>query len=142
MKITDKQLMQAIWHMQLKTLAKRVLHTHPQGEYSVVRGDWYEISSGIHIMDREEITPLLGRQQLLKRIRSLYKKGLINTRYSDRLTTFYIDSDAAKLAFEAARSWWLNHRICELTLTKHEFELMHANAQIYLTGAFGCEVAA
>lgn len=142
MKITDQQLMQAIWRLQLKTLAKQVLHTHPQGQYSVVYEHWYAMSSGVHIMDREELTPLLGRQQLLKRIRSLYKKGLIKTHYGARLSTFYIDSDAAKLAFEAARNWWLNHRIGELTLTKHEFELMHANAQIYLIGAFGCEVAA
>lgn len=142
MKITDQQLMQAIWHLQLKTLAKEVLHTHPQGQYSVVREDWYEMSSDIHIMHREELTPLLGRKQLLKRIRSLYKKGLIKTQYGDRLLTFYIDSDTAKLAFEAARKWWLNQRIGELTLTKHDFELMHANAQIYLIEAFGCEVVA
>lgn len=142
MKMTDEQLLAAIWLLQIRVTAGHVLHRHPQGRYSVVYESWFVMSSSIHIMERDRITPLLKRQQLLKRIRSLFQQGSISSEYGSRLLTFYISNDKALQVFLAARQWWTDKGIDDLTLTEAEHKTMLADAENHLLNLFGCEVAA
>jgi hypothetical protein len=111
MKITDDELLHAIWLNQLKNLSSGVLCNYIGGGVGLWRN--FEFASDQHIRWREEVTDRLSKQQLLKRIRKLAECGKITSPYGKRLLTFYIESPAAREAYEAANQWWRERGVPE-----------------------------
>lgn len=113
MKITDEQLLDAIWENQLRILPKGVLNNYIGGSVNVCcdERNWHVYSSEEHRMSMERITNKIGRKQLISRIRSLIKNGSLYCSMSDYkglFTTFMIDNKKALEAFKAARQFWLD----------------------------------
>lgn len=115
MKITDDELLHAIWLNQLENLSSGVLVNYVGGKSGLVGDNPTEFifASGQHTRWREEVTDRLSKQQLLKRIRKLAEQEKVKSTGSARLLTFYIDSPAAREAFKAARQWWSEQGVPE-----------------------------
>ena len=110
MKLTDEQLLAAIWVNQLKKLSKNVTHLYVGGGTGVCDDDefWYESASSEHRVWREKVTDKIKPPQLLKRLRQLTAAKLIKFRDE---TIFFIDDDRALKAFKDARQFWLDHGV-------------------------------
>ena len=104
-KITDKELLIAIWERQISQLSHRVISNFIGGNIAVCDGDktYYEFSSHISQTSRHLLTNKIGPKQLLKRIRLLNENGLLKI---DRYGAFYIDNSESFEAFKFARNWW------------------------------------
>lgn len=115
MKITDEELLDAIWQAQLRATAKGVIHYYIGGGIGLCNDNdtWYKHSCDLHVIERSQITKKIGDQQLLKRLRSLVDKGFILSLYGKRLLTFMVDKNSAWLAFKDAREFWLDHGVPE-----------------------------
>ena len=115
MKITDDELLHAIWLNQLNGLSGSVLYNYIGGGVGLTgEGDTdFEFASGEHVCSRQHVTTAVGRQQLLKRLRVLVATGRLVSPYGKKLLTFYIDSPAAREAFKAARLWWREQGVPE-----------------------------
>ncbi|MEQ5834193.1 hypothetical protein [Marinobacter sp. NFXS9] len=109
MKISDIELIQAIWKNQIRLLSGSVVMRYVGGMYGVCRNDdfWYVSNSSEHRCSRQNITRVLGEQQLWSRIKRLYQEGHLSSKYHGELLTFFIDGELAREAFSAARNWWL-----------------------------------
>lgn len=114
MRITDVELLEAIWQNQLRRLSRAVLSKYLGGRYGLVDDAdfWYKSASSEHRISRSNITEEIGSQQLLKRLRELHKKGLLSTSHAGFLT-FYIAGNNAEEAFKEARQWWKNKGVPE-----------------------------
>lgn len=115
MKITDDELLHAIWLNQLDGLSSSVLCNYIGGGVSLDGADDYDFehASGEHVCSRQRVTMAIGRQQLLKRLRGLVASGKLVSPYGKQLLTFHIDSPAAREAFAAARQWWRERGVPE-----------------------------
>ena len=115
MKITDDELLHAIWLNQLSGLSSSVLCNYIGGGVGLDGDDEYDFThaSGEHVCGRQRVTTAVGRQQLLKRLRALVTAGKLVSPYGKQLLTFYIDSPAAREAFKAARQWWSEQGVPE-----------------------------
>lgn len=109
-KITDDELMLAIWKNQLRRLATGVLHHYIGGEYGLVNDDryWYLAASSEHILNRHRVTDVVTKMHLRKRIVDLIQKGRVHSPYGEDVLTFCVDCGDAKRAFEDARDFWLS----------------------------------
>ena len=108
MKLTDDQLMKAIWLYQLKRMAKGVVHHYVGQRYATSDssdGSFYH-SSYMWAGESALITTELAASQRRVRIKKLIKQGRLHQQHNDR--TFFINSVAAREAFEAARQFWIN----------------------------------
>ena len=113
MKITDDQLMKAIWLYQLKRMAKGVVD-HYFGQRFAVKGssdsDLY-FSSYIHFGETAQINvelsenQRLGASQRRVRIKRLIQQGKLHQEHNDR--SFYIKTSQSREAFEYARDFWI-----------------------------------
>ena len=115
MKITDEELLKAIWTNQLRLLSTEVLQNYIGGSVGVCgdRDEDYKYSSYEHIRSRCRITDKIGSQQLLKRLRELKSKNLIETymaiwRQPESFLCFMIKNDKSLEAFKSARQFWLD----------------------------------
>lgn len=115
MKITDDELLHALWLNQLKNLSSGVLVNYVGGKSGLVGDNHTEFvfANDQHIRWREDITDRLSGQQLLKRIRKLAEQEKVKSTGGRRVLTFYIDSPAAREAFKAARLWWSEQGVPE-----------------------------
>lgn len=108
MKITDNQLMKAIWLYQLKRMAKGVVHNYVGQCYATAGNadsDFY-FSSYMWAGESALITTELAESQRRVRIKRLLEEGRLHRRHNDR--SFFIGTDVAREAFEAARQFWIN----------------------------------
>lgn len=108
MKITDEQLMKAIWLNQLKRTARGVIDKYAGGRYGLgPKSDTnFFFSCSEHIISRDRITKIISNQQLRNRIKSLINSGKIHSCYGDTLLTFCINTPDAHKAYEKAREVW------------------------------------
>ncbi|WP_027858399.1 hypothetical protein [Marinobacterium jannaschii] len=115
MKISDKELLDAVWENQLRLLSRTVLHKYMGGSYGLACGDdfWFYASSSEHIVSRQRVTDLISKKHLRSRIVSLINEGKIHSPNGDRVLGFCIDSDLAREAFSAAREFWLSKGVPE-----------------------------
>jgi hypothetical protein len=115
MKISDKQLLDAVWHNQLSLLSGGVLHRFIGGGNGVCRDDdfWFWSASSEHVSFIQNITKSIGRQQLRARIRRLIERGHIYSGSRADLCTFMIDDLNARAAFHDARQFWLSQGVPE-----------------------------
>lgn len=117
MKITDTELLDAIWENQLRLVADDVIHNYAGGGKGLccVSDFWYKSSSSEHIRTRYRITKKIKEPQLLNRLKQLKAKGFIETDY-DRdglFLTFMIVGNTSREVFEFARQFWLDKGIPE-----------------------------
>ncbi|BBB29338.1 hypothetical protein [Neptunomonas japonica] len=115
MKITDENLLNAVWENQMRLLAKGVLHKYNGGFYGVVCDDeyWLFASMAEHMASRQRITDLIKKPHLRSRIARLILEKKIYSVYGKSLLTFCINSDHAKAAFKDARQFWLSSGVPE-----------------------------
>ena len=109
MKITDNELLNAIWNRQVSQLPTRVIHRFIGGGIAVCENDadWCMYSSYISRTSRHLLTKKIGSQQLLKRLRDLSGKDLIKL----DTNAFWIKNQNAFNAFAFARRWWLERGV-------------------------------
>jgi hypothetical protein len=105
MKITDQQLMQAIWHMQLKQLASRVLDRYVGGCYATREDDDFNQFHSSYMHGTMVITELSDSQRRI-RIKRLIAAGYIYQTRTSR--SFCIQTPQATQAFQAARQFFLD----------------------------------
>ena len=108
MKISESELLQAVWDLQIKNASEDVLHRYVNGGHSVAQNDrfWLSSSTSVHTCSRHKITSLIGKQQIYKRIRLMISKGAIEWKHKD--CTFGIKNEEMnKSLFEDARNFWL-----------------------------------
>jgi hypothetical protein len=108
MKITEGELLQSVWDLQIKNASEDVLHRYTNGGHGVAKNDifWLSSSTSVHICSRHKITNLIGKQQIFKRIRKMISKGSIEWKHKD--CTFGIkNNELNKSLFEDARNFWL-----------------------------------
>lgn len=113
-KITDEELLDAIWIQQLKKLARRVINHFIGGSINVCRDEEgrYIQCCDLHVMRREKITDKIGRKQLLHRIRKLVNDGKLRLAYDPSiLLTFIIDGESTKNAFNDSRKFWIDYGV-------------------------------
>lgn len=112
MKITDNELLDAIWEQQLRSIASDVLHRYMGGGIGLCdTGEtWYRYSCDLHIRCRENLTKKIGGKQLLTRIKKLARYNQIETLMSTKnhsVLTYMIECPASREAFETSRNFWL-----------------------------------
>lgn len=113
-KITDTALLDAIWIEQLKVTARGPVGHYVGDTYGLMWGERYGRDSWKYHgvtqsrAHRERITDLITPAQILKRLRDLKTKGLIEFYLGDikSFCTFHIDSPQAKKAWDVAYSFW------------------------------------
>ena len=110
MKLTDEQLLDAIWVNQLKKLSKGVIHCYAGGSTGVCEDGefWYESASCEHRVSRKRVTNEIKPAQLLTRLRKLADAEKI--RFRSELI-FFIDDERALKAFKDARQFWLDQGV-------------------------------
>lgn len=115
MKITDKELLDAIWTNQLRLLSKEVLDNYIGGSISVCGESEFDYihTSSEHRMRRDNVTKKISFKHLSSRLQKLASNGHISRdTYSDHLIlTFMIPGEKAREAFKAARQFWLDHGV-------------------------------
>ena len=110
MKITDEELMQHIWQMQLRTVTTGVLDCYVGNEYAVSGAKCdseFLYASSMKLFNREHLTSVICKSQLLFRLRDLARQKLIKI---DR-GAFRIDNHEAREAYQLARQWWLDNGV-------------------------------
>jgi hypothetical protein len=110
MKISDDELLAAIWLRQIRQLSTTVIDRYVGDSINVCSDDEHNFFFSSHqsITSRHLVTDKIGKQQLLKRLRWLRDMEKIKMNRSE---SFYIDNDDAKAAFHDARQWWLNNGV-------------------------------
>ena len=113
MKITDGELLDAIWKNQLKKMASSILDHYVGVSYGLgkdIKSDWdFVFAVGKCSIYRDSLNVNIGNGQLLIRIKKLLKKGLIKTDRKIEPNSgfhFYIDSKAARDSYEDCYSYW------------------------------------
>lgn len=143
MKISDAELMQAIWEYQIKKIAQAVAHKYVPTSYGLCPDEpfWYSSACHIHYIDRKKVTSAIHPQQLLSRIRNLIKEGAVQ---DIRNTGFMIHNRDSMEAFKKARAWWeakglrdgYNTDGSSRTIELRNFDELKAECQEYLLSAF------
>jgi hypothetical protein len=142
MKITDQQLMQAIWRLQLKQLASRVLDHYVGGRYATREDDHTSMFYSSYVYGTMVITALSDSQ---RRVRI---KRLITAGYIYQSTTggsFCIQSPQATQAFQAARQFWLDKgvpvfvykQVEPVPLSKETLQCWQDECEDHLISLFG-----
>lgn len=118
MKITNQELLKAIWINQLRLLSKSVLQNFIGGSVGVCgdRNEDHKYSSYEHIRSRCRVTNKIGSKQLLKRLRELKSKKLIETylarwKQPESFLCFMIENNNSREAFKSARKFWLDRGV-------------------------------
>lgn len=149
MKITDQQLMQEIWRLQLKQLAYRVLDHYVGERYATKKDDEHDLfhSSYMHGGLGKLITSELSDSQRRIRIKRLIASGKI---CCPRIGgSFFISTLQAIEAFQAARQFWLDkgvpvfvyQQVEPVPLNKEVLLCWQAQCEAHLVNLFG-ELAA
>jgi|GEM_PF-5837287 len=145
MKVTDQQLMQAIWRLQLRQLASRVLDQFVGGCYATRKDDeFYQFHSSY--MHGGMVNTDLSDSQRRIRIKRLIASGHL---YQNNCRSFCIQTHQAAEAFQAARQFWLNKgvpvfiykQVEPVPLNKEVLLAWQQQCEAYLVKLFG-ELAA
>lgn len=115
MKVTDQQILNAVWRYQVANLAGRVVHRYVGGRYGLCVSDefYFRHCSAISTVSRHLLGVSLGNAQMLRRLKGLRDLGQLVALYGDRFTHFYLDGPVARNVFDDARQWWLGHDMPE-----------------------------
>jgi len=113
LKISDDELLQAIWIAQLKRVALGVLENYIGGTYGVCddREFDFEHSTSLHRCNRECITDRISKAHMLGRIRKLCQEKRIKSHYGDDLLTFGFTNAQMRAAFDYSRKFWLDNGV-------------------------------
>lgn len=111
-RFTDKELLDLIWVCQLKNLSHKIVDKYAGVSRKYGLGDIsdtnYRYSSEIHSHYRDRITTVIGKSQLLIRIKKLYKNGDLksSTNNNGYPITFMIMNTVSKNAYKDAHDFW------------------------------------
>lgn len=109
MKVTDEELMHAVWVAQLKRTAKGVINTYMGGGYAVCEDEFefnYYFSCGLYFTFRDNIDVNLGNRHKLTRLKKLRRNERISSPFHKGM--YMIDNQMSRDAFSRARQFWLN----------------------------------
>lgn len=112
MKITDEQIIEAIWNNQLRLLSRNVLVPYFSGRHGVCCDDdfSFEWCSVLHIPCVSVMTDAASPEQITRRIRKLINAGEIHSQFGQDVM---VNNDTARSAFNAARQFWLEQGVPE-----------------------------
>lgn len=144
MKITDQQLMQAIWRLQLKQLASRVLDHYVGGRYATREDDHFHMFHSSYMHGTMVITALSESQRRV-RVKRLIASGQLY----ENGRCFCIQTPQAGEAFRAARQFFLDKgvpvfvykQVEPVPLSKETLQCWQDQCEDHLISLFG-ELAA
>ena len=145
MKITDQQLLQAIWRLQLKQLSYRVLDHFVGERYATRKDDEFSQfhSSYMHSGLGKLITSELSDSQRRIRIKRLIASGHIYQCSTGG--SFCIQTQQATEAFRAARQFWLSkgvpvfvyQTVEPVPMNKELLKALELQCEAHLVESFG-----
>lgn len=104
-KVSDEELLNAIWLLQVRKTAKGCINNYFGGLSGLKSDSSRRYASDIHLVcDRHQIDVDLSSGHLRKRLIQLIDGGFLQ--WGTRKCTFWIDSEKAKEVFDYAVSWW------------------------------------
>jgi len=117
MKVTDEEILQAIWRAQVKKTANGVI-TNYVGGGKALSGSGsgsgsQRYAQGLHMISRRAGGVPLSYAQLRRRTLALIKGSSIPWRTDFNGSIIWIDDQRAKDVFEFARQWWRDKGVPE-----------------------------
>jgi hypothetical protein len=104
MKVTDAEILQAIWRKQVKTTAKGVIVNYMGGGKGLEGKRSQHHAQDIHIVSREGLELPLSRGHLRKRLVAIIGTG--DLCWSVHGCTFWRKNAMADEVFDYAIQWW------------------------------------
>ncbi|MGZ4968074.1 MAG: hypothetical protein ACXV8O_01545 [Methylobacter sp.] len=109
MKVTDEELIKAIWILQVKKSARGCIHNYIGDRKGVASESHLKYSQDIHIMSRHQLGVDLSNGHLRKRLVTLIESGAVQ--WSTNQCSFWINNEKAKEVFDYACDWWSNQGV-------------------------------
>ena len=104
MKVTDAEILSAIWRAQVKATAKGVICNYVGGVKGVEGKSSQHYAQDLHIVSRERLGIPLTKGHLRKRLVSLIGTG--DLCWSVHNCTFWRKNYMADVVFDYAVKWW------------------------------------
>lgn len=109
MKVSDEELLAAIWREQVRTTARGCVDHYVGGRKGLCGESSQHYAQDIHIVSRERLGVPLSKGQLRKRLVRLIEGGKAQWSVGD--CTFWLNNDKAKEVFSYARAWWTDRGV-------------------------------
>ncbi|RBL69834.1 hypothetical protein C3E98_019270 [Pseudomonas sp. MWU13-2625] len=113
MKVTDEEILQAIWRAQVKKTANGVITNYVGGGKALSGSDSQRYAQGLHMISRRAWGVPLSYAQLRRRTLTLIKARSIPWHTGFNGSIIWIDDQRAKAVFEFARQWWRDQGVPE-----------------------------
>ncbi len=104
MKVTDRKLLQAVWHAMVRQTAKGCVDNYFGDRKSLKTESSRMYGQTLHITHRKGIDVPLSDGYLRKRLVRLIESGQLKWTLPD--CTFWIDTEVSKDVFDYAQHWW------------------------------------
>ncbi|MCY1396457.1 hypothetical protein D3C76_507940 [compost metagenome] len=104
MKVTDDELLAAVWRRMVIGTARGTVTRYVGGKIGLAGNDMRSYGQDIHIIDRERLGIPLSSGHLRKRLIALVEAGLL--RWVVRDCTFWLDCMRGLDVWRRASDWW------------------------------------
>lgn len=104
MKVTDDEILRAVWRGMVKATARGAVCKYVGSRYGLNSDDFRYHWQDIHILGRDRLGVNLGSGQLRRRIVRLIDAGQM--RWTIRDCAFWIDCPRAAEVWNRATAWW------------------------------------
>lgn len=108
-KVSDEELLRAIWLLQVRTTARGCIDNYVGDRKGLASASSRKYAQDIHIISRSNLSVPLSNGHLRKRLVRLIDQGKVQ--WSLRNCTFWIDNELAKDVFDYACDWWANNGV-------------------------------
>jgi len=108
MKITDEELLELIWHEQLRHIAKNVRGKYVGGRYGLHEESylWVDSATQLQLCARTSITKEISAGHLLVRLKKMISEGKLTD--IKRSGLYRIEEEKYPEIYEAAVSFWVD----------------------------------
>lgn len=140
MKITDDELLRAIWQRMLHNVVVAVTNHYIGGDRGLCKSDYrFAFRFDVHICNRATLTDKIGKQQLLSRVRKLINEGKLKGTGGSLLTTFYVDLPCREEVYDFCRQLWIEKGLTEtpMAISDEEFFLSADEIRAILLEKYG-----
>ncbi|OBY90704.1 hypothetical protein A6723_020975 [Pseudomonas sp. AU11447] len=103
-RVTDEQLLDAVWRRQIEVTARGAITRYIGGLYAISGDSWRRYGQELHIMDRDKLGISLSWGHIRRRLVRLIEAGRIA--WATSQCTFWIDSPRMEEAYQYATAWW------------------------------------